>query len=128
MRISTLKMFSRAGIAALFAMGLTPGPAGAASVLGQWQCQTMVNGSPVNGVYQLEDWRAYHNTLRHYGLFQAGNGAVWEFEVFAGQGGGTGGLWVNGMRHRETYIQLQVGGGGFVIRTEDGAVVQVSCA
>lgn len=126
--MTTLWTYLRLSIPALMLVMLLPNLAAATSVLGKWQCQTVVNGAAINGTYQLEDWRAYHNTLRHYGYFRSANGAVWEFEVFAGQGGGVGGLWMNGMRHRETHIQLSVGGGGFVLHTEDGAIVNARCA
>ncbi len=50
------------------------------------------------------------------------------FEVFLTQGTqGTGSVWVNGMRHRETFMTLVVQPNGFIIYPETGGGAQFIC-
>lgn len=55
-------------------------------------------------------------------------GNTYELEVMTPNlEGGTGSTWMNSMRHRETYMQMQVLQDGFIVRTEDGVAVQFQC-
>lgn len=97
-------------------------------VLASAECQTVYNGVLVKGRIQVEDWTAYHGTYRVYGLFFDPERNRYEFEVMTNQPeGGVGGLWVNGMRHRETHVQVQLYSTGFTIWSEDGARADYEC-
>lgn len=113
--------------AASFALPCT---ASAQAVLAQQSCSGLYQGAagaiPLQGTVTIERW-SHERTFRHYGQFQDGMGQVHEFEVFSGGEGGTGSVWTNGARHRESRIQLNVVQGGFVIQIEDGPVVQLQC-
>ena len=102
------------------------GSAVAQAVLARQRCQTMFQGTPIEGQIQIERW-SYHDTHRIYGQFSNPAGTLIEMEVFTNQPGGVGGMWFNHARHRETRIYLQRVGGGFVVRTEDGAAAQFAC-
>ena len=113
-----------AGVIAL-ALVVSTG-AGAQAVIARQQCQTTFQGTPIWGVMQVERW-SYHDTHRVYGQFTNSAGTLIEMEVFTNQPGGVGGMWFNHAKHRETRIQIQQVGGGFVVRTEDGAAARFAC-
>jgi hypothetical protein len=107
---------------------LIPENTTAQTVIASEECETVYQGMLIRGALQLEDWTAYHGTYRLYGRFHDPLGNQYEFEVFTNQPqGGVGGLWVNGMRHRETHIQVIIQQGGFVIRSEDGITAAYRC-
>ncbi len=115
-----------AAAAALWALSGPPAAA-AAQPVSQQSCRGDYLGVPLTGVLTIERWTHY-DTHRIYGVFQDPTGNVYEIEVMTNQPGGVGSAWMNGMRHRETYIELALHDGGFVIRTEDGVTSQFSCA
>ena len=98
----------------------------AQTVIAQRACQGSYLGTPLQGIFIVERWMT-QASYRYYGRFQDTYGNIVEFEVMSPYAGGTGGAWTNGMRHRETYITLQVQQNGFVIRTEDGITSQFTC-
>lgn len=100
------------------------------AVLAQQSCSGQYQGAAgviaVQGIVTFERW-SHERTFRHYGQFQDAMGQVHEFEVFSGGEGGTGSVWTNGARHRESRIQLATVQGGYMIQIEDGSVVQLRC-
>jgi len=81
----------------------------------------------LSGVITLERWVSV-GSYRYYGRFLDPAENVYEFEVFTGRlDGGVGGLWLNGMRHRETFINLAVDQEGFMLRGEDGTTAAFGC-
>ena len=93
----------------------------------QRTCQGVYAGQPLQGVLQLERW-VRSETFQYYGVFRDSLGNTYELQVVtADLAGGTGSVWVNSARHRETYMTMQVFQNGFVVRTEDGVVVEFEC-
>lgn len=115
---------------ATLALLVLPSAAFAQALLAQQSCTGQYQGAagviPLQGNVTFERW-SHERTFRHYGQFQDAMGQMHEFEVFSGGEGGTGSVWTNGARHRESRIQLNVVQGGYVIQIEDGSVVQIQC-
>ena len=112
---------------AMLWVGFVASPAEAQQVLARQTCVGSLGGVELSGTLVLERW-SHARTFRYYGAFRDPAGNVYELEVFTGNlEGGVGGTWLNGMRHRETHINLRVFEGGFVVQTEDGIVVQYKC-
>lgn len=97
-----------------------------AQVLLREQCATVVDGKPIRGVMQVEYLR-YSDTHRVYGLFGDPQGNRIELEVLTNQPRGVGSMWFNSARHREIRIDLSRVPGGYIVATEDGAVVRLEC-
>jgi hypothetical protein len=112
-------------ILALIAGAWAPGAS--AQVLLSKQCQTMWQGHPVRGMYQIER-QVYYDTHRVYGNFRDDQNNLIEFEIMTNQPQGVGGMWFNNARHREIHVRWQMlPDGGFVITGEDGAAARYSC-
>jgi hypothetical protein len=108
------------------ALGLPILPVMAQEQVAQFACAGGYTGVQMQGVLLIERWytmRAY----RYYGQFQDTMGNFHEFEVFSPTETGTGSTWTNGARHRETFINFQLGQGSFAIQTEDGITAQFQC-
>lgn len=117
-----LSLMIAAGCAAFL-----PGGVSAQVPLGKRQCEGVYAQMTLKGVLLLERWNTAAS-YRYYGLFQDPLGNVYELEVMTPNlEGGVGSTWVNSMRHRETFIELQVSEQGFVVRTEDGVAVTYTC-
>lgn len=114
-------------VAALLAL---PAAAQAQAILAQQSCSGQYQGAagviPLQGTVTFERW-SHERTFRHYGQFQDSMGQIHEFEVFSGGEGGTGSVWSNGARHRESRMQMTALPGGYVLQIEDGSVVQLQC-
>ena len=117
------RLFAATAVVALLALGA---PTSSAQGV-QRACQGVYAGQPLRGVLQLERW-VRSETFQYYGVFRDPLGNTYELEVVtADLAGGTGSVWVNSARHRETYMAMQVFQNGFIVRTEDGIVVEFQC-
>lgn len=66
--------------------------------------------------------------VRLFGHMRDSHGRLVNFEVYLTRGNnGTGSVWINGARHRETHMRLFVGRGGFVILPETGGRAIFRC-
>jgi len=113
--------------AALAVLGAAFAAAPAAANGMQAQCQGVYGGVPFTGVLSVTrvmTARAWE--IR--GVFTDPARQRYDFEVLTPYDGGTGGLWVNHMRHREQHVHVQLFQGGFDLRLENGQTVRFSCA
>jgi len=102
-------------------------PAGAQQILSRQACQGSYGEVPIQGMVQIERW-SHERTHRIYGLMSDPQQTRIEFEVFTNQPqGGVGGVWVNGMQHRATHMQLVTTPQGFVIYPETGGQAVFTC-
>jgi len=91
------------------------------------QCETVWQGHPVRGMYQIER-QVYYDTYRVYGNFRDDQNNLIEFEIMTNQTQGVGGMWFNNARHRELHVRWQMlADGGFVITGENGAAARYTC-
>jgi len=107
-------------------LGLPASRALAQEQVAQFACGGGYTGAQMQGILLIERWYTMQ-AYRYYGQFQDTMGNLHEFEVFSPSESGTGSTWTNGARHRETFINFQLGQGSFVIQTEDGIVAQFQC-
>lgn len=90
-------------------------------------CHGVYQGVPVEGVLVVSRMMtAMRWEIRGY--FQDPYRNTYEFEVLTPGAGGTGGLWINSQRHRESHVFVQLLEGGFTLRLEDGQVVPFRCS
>ena len=110
----------------LTAAGIAAAPAGASPVM-QAACDGAYRGAALHGVLSVSrimtamQWEIS-------GRFVDPMRNVYEFEVLTPNSGGTGGLWRNGARHRESHVFVQLYQGGFGIRLESGETLRFTCA
>ncbi len=136
------------------ALGLPPVPASAQAVLGQAECRGSYQGVEIRGTVVADLWQfvgpsagstlgsfgqlyefimrgeleKVPGTVRLFGQMFDPLGNLVNFEVFLqGVGRGTGSVWINNQRHRETYMNLVVVENGLEIYPETGDVARFEC-
>ena len=122
--------------------------------LGQMKCEGVVAGNTVQGEVYASLWRTagmsgmtssekirqlyiylvtgqghlIPGTVQLFGNMQDDHRNLINFEVFlTGGDRGTGAYWVNGQGHRQTYMKLVIGNGGFTVFPEDGGQTEFNC-
>ena len=138
---------------ALF-LALPAAPASAQAVLGQSECRGSYQGIEIAGTVLADFWQMIGpsgastegtfklfyqylmrgemdripGTVRLFGNMRDSAGNLVNFEVFL-QGGNisTGSVWINGARHKETFMRLVVVNMGFEIYPETGDVARFAC-
>ena len=102
-------------------------PTADAGVIMSKSCETVWQGQPVRGTFQV-DYDMYYDTHRVYGNFRDVQNNLIEFEILTNQPEGVGGMWFNNARHREVRIRWQMlPDGGFIISGEQGAAARYTC-
>lgn len=91
------------------------------------ECAGVYQGAPMQGVLAISRmYTAMRWEIR--GRFFDPRRNMYEFEVLTPHAAGTGGLWINGARHRESHVYVQLTRLGFAIRLETGEVAEFRCA
>lgn len=139
-------------LALLLALGVAP--AAAQAVIGQSECRGSYQGIDIAGTVLADLWKVNgpdsgstlgtFNTIyehlmygemaqiagmvRLFGHMRDAAGNLVNFEVFLQGGGeGTGSVWINGARHRETFMRFVLGRLSFDIYPETGGLAHFTC-